>query len=194
MPPHWAPPQKLKLLHVPAEHEPHEPPHPSEPQVLPVQLGVHVETHLPAAEHVPSAQVPQEPPHPLGPHERPLHAGMQAASLPASAVPEVPEVPLVPDVPLDPDVPLVPELPELPDVPLASGSVACSGSLPAGPVVPVPSPTVPPVVPALHATTESETATIAGRKEGKRMMPCRTAGAPYPSRKNLSGKVFAAPP
>jgi hypothetical protein len=179
VPPHCAPPQKLKLLQVPAEHDPHEPPHPSEPQVFPVQLGVQVVTHLPAALHVPSAHVPQEPPHPSGPHVRPMQAGTHAASFPASTAPLVPELPELPDVPELPEEPLVPELPLVPEEPLGSGSVACSG--PSLPGVVVPLSVVPPLVPELHATTDSDTARAAARNEKRRMVPCGTGRAPDPS-------------
>ena len=37
-----APPQKPNELHVPSEQVPHDPPHPSSPHVLFVQLGVQV--------------------------------------------------------------------------------------------------------------------------------------------------------
>lgn len=192
MPPHWAPPQKLKLLQVPAEHVPHEPPQPSEPQVLPAQLGVHVTTHLPAAEHVPSAHVPHEPPQPFGPHVRPAQEGTHAASFPASTAPLVPELPLVPLVPELPLEPLVPELPLAPELPLVpapgSGSVACAGSPLPGLVVPFSA--VVSVPPELQAATRSETAANAGRKARTRMMRCRTAGARDPSREKHSGKVL----
>lgn len=73
--PHVAPPQKKNELQVPALHVPQEPPQPSDPQVLPAQLGVQV--HLPAGEQasVP-AQVPQVPPQPSGPQVLPLHCGL----------------------------------------------------------------------------------------------------------------------
>lgn len=75
MAPHVAPPQKKNELQVPALQVPQEPPQPSDPQVLPVQLGVQV--HLPAGEQasVP-AQVPQVPPQPSGPQVLPLHCGL----------------------------------------------------------------------------------------------------------------------
>jgi len=40
--PQTAPPQKPNELHVPSEQVPHDPPHPSSPHVLFVQLGVQV--------------------------------------------------------------------------------------------------------------------------------------------------------
>ena len=75
MAPHLAPPQKKNELQVPALQVPQEPPQPSDPQVLPVQLGVQV--HLPAGEQasVP-AHVPQVPPQPSGPQVLPLHCGL----------------------------------------------------------------------------------------------------------------------
>jgi len=65
-------------LHVPSLQVPQEPPHPSLPQVLPVQLAAHVDVwHWPEALHVPLEQVPQLPPQPSAPHSRPEHAGAQ---------------------------------------------------------------------------------------------------------------------
>ena len=57
---------------------PQELPHPSEPQLFPLQLGVQVDTHCPLLLHeLPLAQVPQEPPHPSEPQLFPLQLGVQ---------------------------------------------------------------------------------------------------------------------
>jgi hypothetical protein len=170
-------------LHVPAEQEPHEPPHPSEPHDFPVQLGVQL--HLPAAVHVPFAQVPHDPPHPSGPHVRPAQLGTHASlSLPASGLPLEPLEPLDPFEPSDPLEPLEPSPEPLepsldPLLPFfvppveapsstpssSAGSGACSGA----PLVPLVLPTpVGPLV-ELHAAADKATAVAAERKENRRI-------------------------
>jgi hypothetical protein len=55
---------------------PQLPPQPSEPHILPLQLGV--QTHCPLALQVwPVPQVPQLPPQPSVPHTLPLQLGTQ---------------------------------------------------------------------------------------------------------------------
>jgi hypothetical protein len=75
VPPHCAPPQKKNELQVPALQVPHDPPQPSEPHVLPAQLGVHV--HVPLEEQAsPESHFPQVPPQPSGPQVLPVHCGL----------------------------------------------------------------------------------------------------------------------
>ena len=56
----------------PAGHSPQEPPHPSFPQFLLVQSGMHPPRHVFSAVQVkPGSQIPQIPPHPSAPHSLP---------------------------------------------------------------------------------------------------------------------------
>jgi hypothetical protein len=86
-------------------HEPHEPPHPLSPQVLPVQFGT--QTHLPPApQTLLAGHQPQEPPQASAPHCLPTHCGWQpsvahrplAQCLPAAHVPQLPPHPSSPHV------------------------------------------------------------------------------------------------
>jgi hypothetical protein len=69
-------------MHSPASQRcaaaqlPHEPPQLSSPHALPVQLGTHASTQLPALHDRPSPQLPHDPPHPSAPHSRPWQSGV----------------------------------------------------------------------------------------------------------------------
>jgi hypothetical protein len=83
---------------LPVEQLPHEPPQPSSPQALPLQIGV--QEHQPLASQVfPVAQLPQEPPHPSGPQTFPvqlgthLHWPLASQVLPVGQVPQEPPQP-----------------------------------------------------------------------------------------------------
>ena len=98
---HWPP--ALQML--PPGHVPQLPPHPSEPQVLPEQAGVH--TQAPAAEQVVAVpHVPQEPVQPSLPHALPVQSGVQVvpgehwpAALQFSLGPQAPHSPPHPSPP-----------------------------------------------------------------------------------------------
>ena len=83
---------------------PHEPPQPSEPQVLPVHAGAHAATHWPLTQLSLVAQVPQTPPQPLEPQTLPLQAGTQVVTQAPSGVQfalaaQVPHTPPHPSAP-----------------------------------------------------------------------------------------------
>jgi hypothetical protein len=67
----------------PVEQVPHEPPQPSAPQVLPLQLGEQGVTQVPASPHTSfPRQYPglHVPPQPSGPQVLPMQFGMQRAA------------------------------------------------------------------------------------------------------------------
>jgi hypothetical protein len=87
----------------PAAQLPHDPPHPSLPQVRPAHCGTHAQR--PVLSHVvPAAQVPHDPPHPSLPQVRPAHCGAHSQRpvlshvVPAAQVPHDPPHPSLPQV------------------------------------------------------------------------------------------------
>lgn len=84
----WVQPQLPAERQNPSVHSPHVPPQPSEPQVLPKQLGVQV-VHLPNEHDFPPVHVPQEPPQRSPPHSRSRHWGVHVD--PESTEDDVPE-------------------------------------------------------------------------------------------------------
>src|SRR5688572_7425621 len=88
---HWPP----ELHADPSAHVPQVPPHPSEPQIRPLQSDV--QPHCPEDEshNVPLGHVPHDPPQPSSPHARPTQLGAQTHCPLASHAPEehVPQSP-----------------------------------------------------------------------------------------------------
>ena len=86
-------------------HWPHEPPHPSGPQLLPAHWGAQA-VQWPPLQVSPSPQAPQLPLHASEPHSRPVHCAVQAAQVPWAVSHGVPaaQLPHVPPQPSGPHV------------------------------------------------------------------------------------------